>query len=959
MAYGQKYQSDFYNIFRKLVSVKIYERDYAGSVTNVRTSKIDIKSNYQDDNTPIIGSGATITIIANTGEMSYLEDMLTSYERQFMCTIEYGGQIVFRGYSISDLNERQFLQYAEVTMQFTDYLHRMEEYFPARLRNVGGYANVFSIIQELLTLTGLDLPIYVNSTLFEQTMSQGGDETFLTQIVVQNSQFYADLFNYDNIYDAVNKCLHPFNAYMYYYNEKWVIERIEDIINGERWVLYQDDGSSAASSLKQTYNKQVGDFEYVDTSQVIEYNSGLKTLILQLQDKKLDSLVYNNYTEDMLDFPAATFPDEAELLPNVWYKDAGIVGLYTGVSYLDLETYFHFNAVHPDEVWVGNGCGVYYNFNVVFPVDFMEEAIMGIRNSFNLTISYKATTDSTTDITDWKTIVPRFLLRLDGGPYSGWWVKWIGSYVNSIGQSFPGPWLMLCAPEEDPMSGYESLTPALTFYNGSANGPTSQVWNVDKTFDLNKQKVLVYWRSTTMNFRDHGLWDELGNPEFQRFTIIFLPTWYWIQDPHQITSNYIGDITVQCTTEDVNNKIEYYINEDFYRSETIDLYLFDLPNPNYSNGLMLDRGFTEDSSGAENIPTEYTKLWVSRDQTDPPAPLYEIFAKNKFRKYGRTTHRLKGTIMCDRVLKPFSILTDDNMLAQVIPEGESGGGQGGGYSDWYLPDLNELDLIRDNLYLEDIGGIAGYAYWSSDDDFQPGMAAVENMVNGIQAQVDKNYMYHVRAVRSFTSVDPSYSLGDTGPAGGWIFSVSGDNYKEAAPSDQSASTGWNNAVTLCENYGSTGNSGEDMQFLLNAFTWDLVNGTYDIEAEEYCDEDVIVQGLNEFDSEGQPIQGDPPPAPTGLTGAYLHIPRVYIVQWQPVGGVPVTGYKLQRSPFFHVLSGVWEEMWWLYYTGTDLRYIDDVKHTGPLPVPYSIKYRVCAYNDAGDGPWSDEIIVTQ
>jgi hypothetical protein len=816
MAYGQKYQSDFYNLFKQLVSVKIYERDYVGSVTNVRTSRVEIKANYQDDNTPIIGSGATIVMIATTSEMSYLEDMLTSYERQFMCTIEYEGQIVFRGYSISDLNERQFLQYAEVTMQFTDYLHRMEEYYPARLRNVGGYANVFSLIQELLTLTGLDLPIYINSSLFETTMTQGANETFLTQIIAQNSQFYADLFHYDNIYDAVNKCLQPFNAYLYYYNEKWIIERLEDIVRSDNWVLYEGGSSSSTASLKQEYSKQAGDWEYVDMSQVIEYTSGLKMLILQLQDKKIDSIVFNNYTEDMLPFTAAVFPDEGDLLPNIWYKDADITGLYTGVSYLDLETYFHFNAVHPDEVWIGNGCGIYYNFNVTFPVDFMTEITLGMRNSFNLSINYKATTDSTTDITNWKTIVPRFLLRLDGGPYSGWWVKWIGTYINSLGQSFPGPWLMLCAPEEEPMSGIESLNPGLYFYNGSSNGPTSQVWNVDRIFDLNKQKVLVYWRSTTMNFRDNGLWDELGNPEFQRFTIIFLPTWYWINDPHQLTSNFIGDITVLCTTEDVNNKIEYYINEDFYRTETIDLYLFDLPNPNYSNGLMLDRGFAEDSSGAINIPTEYTKLWVSQDQVDPPAPLYEIFAKTKFRKYGRTNHKLKAKILSNNALKVFSVLTDENM--------------------------------------------------------------------------------------------PSQEGGNSNP----------------------------------------------MDFILNGFTWDVVNGTYDIEAEEYNDEDVIVEGLNEYDSEGQPIDEELPPQVTGLTAHWVVLIYQAHVSWQPVAGAVVTGYKLQRKPFYHIIQNAWGDDWWLYYTGTSLSYVDNVPGTGPWPPPFTVTYRVCAYNDAGDGPWSDE-----
>ena len=52
--------------------------------------------------------------------------------------------------------------------------------------------------------------------------------------------------------------------------------------------------------------------------------------------------------------------------------------------------------------------------------------------------------------------------------------------------------------------------------------------------------------------------------------------------------------------------------------------------------------------------------------------------------------------------------------------------------------------------------------------------------------------------------------------------------------------------------------------------------------------------------------------------------------------------------------GAWEEMWWLYYTGTATSYVDTVFNTGHYPPPYDIKYRVCAYNSSGDGPWSNE-----
>ena len=949
MAYGLKYQSDFYNTppFMTLVSVKIYERDYAGGMTPIVTTRVEIQANYQDDNTPIIGSGALVVIRMDTSSMSYLEDMLTSYERQFMATIEYSGVIVFRGYSICDLNERQFLPYGEVTMQFTDYMHRMAEYYPDRLRNIGGYANVYSLVQELLTLTGFDLPLYVNSSLFEESMANGTADTCLTQMAVQNSQFYSDMFNYDSIYDAVNKCLQPMNAFLYYYNEKWVIERQEDITGVGHWVMYSGGDATGGASLKRIYNKQAGDWKYKECSQVIEYDSGLKKLILELKDKQLDSIVFNNYTEDMLRLPTHTFPEPGEMLPNTWYADEELTELKTGTNYLDLETWVHFTTSPAnDDPWYGDGNGIYYNFGVYFPQELLLHEELGIKSPFYLNIGFKATTD--VDITAFNTIQPRFLLRLDGGNYSGWWVRVVQRYVTGVGQDLGGPWIMLCAPESEPNSGYEALNPALYFsqYGGPyANSET--VWNMQRTYDLNTCGVIVYYRETLMNFHsDEGLWEILGEPTNQRFNLHILPSWFKINVQHQFHSNYIGDIVVTTTVQDVMNKIEYYINEDFYRTDTVELFLFDLPDPNYSNGLMIDSGFSLDSSGAGIPLTQFTTQWTSRGGADP-CPLYEIYAKSKFRKYGRTTHRLKGKIMTNNILKVFAILTDNNMESTSPDGGDPGGG--GGVTDWYLPSMTELGYMRTNLYLNGIGGFAvgyGHMYWSSDESTET-QAWTHRMDVDYHEAAPKTISRYVRAIRSFSG--GSYSLGDVGPGGGWICYVSGSDYLEAAVSDQSSAANWDTANSLCSELGSAGIG--DMFFLLNGYTWDLVNGTYDIDAEEYSGEDVTVEGVV-YDSEGAPPEGVPDKV-MGLHAIEMPIIHTIHVTWAPVGG-DVIGYKLQRSPFYHILTSQWDEYWWQYYVGSNTSYVDAIYHTGPRPVPYDIKYRVCAYNTTGDGPWSDE-----
>jgi len=297
----------------------------------------------------------------------------------------------------------------------------------------------------------------------------------------------------------------------------------------------------------------------------------------------------------------------------------------------------------------------------------------------------------------------------------------------------------------------------------------------------------------------------------------------------------------------------------------------------------------------------------------------------------------------------FAILTDNNMLATSPDGGDPGGG--GGFTDWYLPSETELGYMYSNLY-PSIGGFTGASYWTSNESitYPDTMAYVINFANGIHASVPKTNPYHVRAIRSFSG--GSYSLGDVGPAGGWICYVNGTDYLEAAASDQSSSTNWETAVSLCEELGAAGIG--DMFFLLNGYTWDLVNGTYDIDAEEYSGEDVIVDGMT-YDSEGLPPSGAPDKV-MGVTGSLVSIQNLIFMTWQPVGG-DVIGYKVERSPYFSVVQSSWLGVWWQIYVGTNTQYLDNIFATGPSPITFEIKYRVCAYNATGDGPWSDEYTV--
>jgi hypothetical protein len=1027
--YGLKYQSDFYNYFGKLVSVKIYRVDYELETIDIRTSEVTIQSNYTDDDTSIIGKGAKIVVIADTEDMDYLEDLLLSTEKEFLCTIEYNSQPVFKGYSICDMNERQLLPFAQVTLQFTDYMHRTDGQYPKFMKSIGQNTELYSIINEMLLATELEFNLFVNSTLFEDTMTQEANDTWLTQTYVQNSIFYSDAFTIDNIYDAINKSLKSFSAFMYSYNNKWVIERQEDITRDGTWVTYgqevindlastarqfvndhyatilaeevvhvtalvldpndahlvftgyfdfttptianatgdlagtvntpsqnyttsidaiyrlypnnesgtvimvcigisrhmhyqtsqqitcshfvsdyvsdyadvgitltyaQDgDGwyvqlqrtgqinarvrtwlsgdfdltidhvqtyvaaipkvqdialtgvygtanvtvngssnyllgvpstpdsdidtviASVTTPLKQILNKQDGDWAYVDCSQLVEYDSGLHTLILNLRDKLLDTLVFNDWpSPDAIETTDWLFPNsdsDVDLEYRTWYVN----------SHYDAEDISVGEDMHDISQWVRfqGDLNRMYGWNYKF-------AVYGNQDSESadtiLTIGYKMSTD----------IIPSnackvsldVIMRIIGGPYNNAYMSFAGPIdpISTYGYDqygISGPYGINIFPEH--LVLYANTT---TVFHRCRTctlvdigwEEKEKTWEFSVEINLEDCPVRIY--NDANNYVQYdNFWGLMGSPEYQMFVITFLPARYSIRnkdDPritdaglgHDFATNYLGDIMVTVNAETIANKITYVINKDFIKTQEVDLYLFDLENMNYGNALLCQDGFSR------------TKLWASENSI-VPIPLYEVLAKCKFRKYGRTIHRLKGKILSDNVLKPFALLTDDTIL---------------------------------------------------------------------------------------------------------------DEYE--------------NVIT----------------FLLNGFTWDLVNGTYDIEAEEYSEENVVVDGV-EYDEEGEIVYPTPATPIWGScwmeTSGYRH--PIHL-SWEPVEGGMI-GYKVEQYPYFvnhlgTLVDGVWTAPWGEWKDAWKQVYIGNPNSCnitqGAGATAHALSFRVCAYNPTGQSGWS-------
>ena len=88
----------------------------------------------------------------------------------------------------------------------------------------------------------------------------------------------------------------------------------------------------------------------------------------------------------------------------------------------------------------------------------------------------------------------------------------------------------------------------------------------------------------------------------------------------------------------------------------------------------------------------------------------------------------------------------------VSAAGAARGYNGGGLTDWFLPSMEELNLMSEQR--EQVEGLAAYAYWSSTQQ-TPSFAWYQLMTRGYQLNWLKSNAFYVRPVREFLSPTPA------------------------------------------------------------------------------------------------------------------------------------------------------------------------------------------------------------
>jgi hypothetical protein len=171
-------------------------------------------------------------------------------------------------------------------------------------------------------------------------------------------------------------------------------------------------------------------------------------------------------------------------------------------------------------------------------------------------------------------------------------------------------------------------------------------------------------------------------------------------------------------------------------------YIFKAGDPGYVEGEQHGLIAAED-----DVNTTYTDAWTDDSYTGT-----YVWSTSQFKIVNSTDYAYQeiattGTAIGDGVGNTKKIL--DKYPAAKYPNSAAAVAtayRGGGFSDWFLPSMDELKKLYMNKGF--VGGYADYVYWSSSE-MSPSVAWYKIFVNGLLGDSIKSYFKRVRPVRYF------------------------------------------------------------------------------------------------------------------------------------------------------------------------------------------------------------------
>lgn len=331
MAYGVNYRAGFSSHYGRKGYLYIDKDGYSGAVTDIKLDANSLKLSHvwESWDSPIIGLRLEFDIRNDKIDYFELLPLLSAEEKEYKIRLVFTlptAYTYFEGFLNCDTVTQKYLHKQAIRFAASSYLSKLDNHHPISIDTLQN-KRFLALIDEILISTGASYPIRVNALLYAE-----GDILETGQTLFNKNGCYTELFWVDNIeritaLEILRKILLSFFCFIYWSKGYWYIERYEDIyettINFVEYTSGVDYDSTDAGSIV-TVTRVITDvhaLKFIEQTQIHSVIPGMKTIQVNLQDKRLNNLV----SADLLGMSsaAATPPAPAYRLWQYSNSEAG------------------------------------------------------------------------------------------------------------------------------------------------------------------------------------------------------------------------------------------------------------------------------------------------------------------------------------------------------------------------------------------------------------------------------------------------------------------------------------------------------------------------------------------------------------------------------------------------------------------------------------------------------------
>lgn len=649
MAYNLRYYAPWHAL-DTAGYVYIYELDGTDPSEGLVLMKdgIVINTNFEDWNEPILKQNARITFLNDASNFFNLLPLMSSEERQYKVQVvqsDPSEYTYFEGFINSEAVEQTYLTNRPLRLVASNYINKLQYVSPPSIETLGKQS-LIDTISDTLKLTGTNSDINVNMTLCPSGKIFTNSQTALSNVYHETELFWKNNIERDNGEDILRKLLKPFDAYLYWWDGEWYIERYDDLYGyPQSFVLYDVDtsyGYGDYATYDPQYDASIDIFDpalHLNQSQNISIIPGLHEIEVKLNLDEYNTFV-NNYWDPIENTTSSTE------LP--WPYGTWLHWYESGTSY-----------------YVDSGLkrGISNTFRKVGAATDWEQ---GAWSSFEMTVPEASLGNTSLDIKyRWapgETFGPVALASIlsttvDDLQYM------VGFYIEIRSHESTGGVYLSYDENED------------VWYVASGVSKTSATFIKEFNGEDLESPDFMAEITASIDMLDvsNGVFSSMEG-DYDMIFGVTQTRYYKKSSAGTRTAlgiEYFGDFNVMVSLPDQDNLLTATINKNFLNKKSIELDLFDIDNFNYKNGIWTN------GPGAHRL----TSTWY--DDTGQYGPLSEKLIAGKFKLYQNSRQTIKSNIKTSEFLKPMSAWYDSNQDGKKFILV--------GYS--FMPTRNEYDCV--------------------------------------------------------------------------------------------------------------------------------------------------------------------------------------------------------------------------------------------------------------------------